>query len=92
MSEPALADRLAALLGGRVTIADLRLVSGGNARRAWSFDAVSTDRTVQPCILLAQVAGKHVESDKFKELAALAHCPDEIKKEFMRMRRELDKG
>lgn len=34
---------------------------------------------------------KHVESDKFKELAALAHCPAEIQREFMRMRRELEK-
>ncbi len=71
MSEPGLADRLAALLGGGVTIADLQLVSGGNARRAWSFDAVSTDRTVRPCILLAQVAGKHVESDTAEEYRIL---------------------
>lgn len=33
---------------------------------------------------------KHVDSDTFKELAGLAHCPDEIQKEFMRMRRDLE--
>ena len=71
MSDQELAERLAALLGGGVTIADLRLVSGGNARRAWSFDVVSTDRPVQPCILLAQVAGKHVESDTAEEYRIL---------------------
>jgi aminoglycoside phosphotransferase (APT) family kinase protein len=71
VSDPGLADRLAALMGGRVTIADLKQVSGGNARRAWSFDAVSDDMTVQPCILLAQVAGKHVESDTSAEYRIL---------------------
>lgn len=35
--------------------------------------------------------GKHIEPSTFRELAALAHCPDEIQKEFLRMRRELDK-
>jgi aminoglycoside phosphotransferase (APT) family kinase protein len=64
-------DRLAALMGGGVTIADLKLISGGNARRAWSFDAVSQDSSVQPCVLLAQVAGKHVESDTAEEYRIL---------------------
>jgi aminoglycoside phosphotransferase (APT) family kinase protein len=71
VSEPGLTDRLAALMGGGVTIADLKLVSGGNARRAWSFDAVSNDKWVQKCILLAQVAGKHVESDTAEEFRVL---------------------
>ena len=71
MSDQELAERLAALLGSGVTIADLKLVSGGNARRAWSFDAGSTDKPVQPCILLAQVAGKHVESDTAEEYRIL---------------------
>jgi aminoglycoside phosphotransferase (APT) family kinase protein len=71
VSDQDLADRLAALIGGGVTIADLKRVSGGNARRAWSFDAVATDTSVQPCILLAQVAGKHVESDTGQEYRIL---------------------
>jgi aminoglycoside phosphotransferase (APT) family kinase protein len=71
VSDPGLADRLVALMGGGVTIADLKLVSGGNARRAWSFDAVGADGAVQPCILLAQVAGKHVESDTAEEYRIL---------------------
>ena len=71
MSDQEFADRLGALLGGGVTIANLKLVSGGNARRAWSFDAGSTDKPVQPCILLAQVAGKHVESDTAEEYRIL---------------------
>ncbi len=58
-------------MGGGATIADLTRISGGNARRAWSFDAVSTDKPVQPCILLAQVAGKHVESDTAEEYRIL---------------------
>jgi aminoglycoside phosphotransferase (APT) family kinase protein len=71
VSDQGLAGRLAALLGGGVTIADLTQVSGGNARRAWSFDAVSGEGKVQVCILLAQVAGKHVESDTAEEYRVL---------------------
>ncbi len=71
MSDPGLAERLAALLGGGVAIAGLQPVSGGNARRAWSFDAVAGDGRIQPCILLAQVAGKHVESDTAEEFRVL---------------------
>ena len=71
MSDQGLSDRLAALMDGGVTIADVKLLSGGNARRAWSFDAVSRDGAVQPCILLAQVAGKHVESDTAEEFRIL---------------------
>jgi aminoglycoside phosphotransferase (APT) family kinase protein len=71
VSEQGLADRLASLLGDGVTIADLKTVSGGNARRAWSFDAVSGDGPVQRCILLAQAAGKHVESDSAEEYRVL---------------------
>lgn len=71
MSDQGLTDRLAALMSGGVTIADLKKVSGGNARRAWSFDAVSGDGKVQPCILLAQVAGKHVDSDTSEEYRIL---------------------
>jgi aminoglycoside phosphotransferase (APT) family kinase protein len=71
VSDEGFTDRLAALMGGGVRIADLRLISGGNARRAWSFDAVDTGGAVQPCILLAQVAGKHVESDTAEEYRIL---------------------
>jgi aminoglycoside phosphotransferase (APT) family kinase protein len=71
VSDPGLVDRLTVLMGGGVTIADLKLISGGNARRAWSFDTVDTGGTVQPCILLAQVAGKHVESDTAEEYRVL---------------------
>jgi aminoglycoside phosphotransferase (APT) family kinase protein len=71
VNDPLLAERLAALMGGGVTVADLKPVSGGNARKAWSFDAVTGDGEVQPCILLAQVAGKHVESDTAEEYRVL---------------------
>jgi aminoglycoside phosphotransferase (APT) family kinase protein len=71
VSNPLLAERLAALIDGGVTIADLKPVSGGNARKAWSFDAVTGGGAVQPCILLAQVAGKHVESDTAEEYRVL---------------------
>jgi aminoglycoside phosphotransferase (APT) family kinase protein len=71
VSDQGFADRIATLMGGGVTIAGLTLVSGGNARRAWSFDTVDADGTVQPCILLAQVAGKHVESDTAEEYRIL---------------------
>lgn len=71
MSDPALASRIAALMGGAVTISGLTQVSGGNARQAWSFDAGHPDGIVQNCILLAQVRGKHVESDTAAEYDVL---------------------
>jgi aminoglycoside phosphotransferase (APT) family kinase protein len=71
VNEHELSDRLAALMGGGAAIADLKLISGGNARQAWSFDAVSPDKSVKPCILLSQVAGKHVESDTAEEYRIL---------------------
>jgi aminoglycoside phosphotransferase (APT) family kinase protein len=71
VSDAGFTDRLAALMGGGVTIADVKLVSGGNARRAWSFDVVSKGGAVQRCILLAQVEGKHVESDTAEEYRIL---------------------
>lgn len=71
MNDPEFSDRLAALMSDGAVIADLKLISGGNARRAWSFDALAGDGKVQPCILLAQVAGKHVDSDTAEEYRVL---------------------
>jgi aminoglycoside phosphotransferase (APT) family kinase protein len=71
VSDQGFADRIATLMDGGVTIEGLTLISGGNARQAWSFDAVDADGAVQPCILLAQVAGKHVESDTAEEYRIL---------------------
>lgn len=68
--QAALADLLAATCG-RVTIAGLVPVFGGNARKAYAFEAVSESGHAQPCILLSQVAAKHVESDPAAEFAVL---------------------
>ena len=54
----ALSRELAALMGGGVRIADLRLISGGNARRAWSFDAVDTGGAGTPWVIIS-VKGKN---------------------------------
>ncbi len=44
---------------------------GGNARQAFAFDANWADGRTVPCILLSQVAAKHVESDTADEFAVL---------------------
>jgi aminoglycoside phosphotransferase (APT) family kinase protein len=44
---------------------------GGNARQAFAFDAVWPQGRTVPCIVLSQVAGKHVDSDTAAEYAVL---------------------
>lgn len=76
-----LATRLAAFLQRQMQdapdlrIDDLTPVSGGNARKAWSFDLVRDGRPSQPCIMLMQAGAGQLESDlaaEFKVIAALA--------------------
>ncbi len=62
---------VAALLGGAVQIAGWKRVFGGNARQAYAFDAIWPDGRNVPCIMLRQVAAKHVDSDTAAEYAVL---------------------
>ena len=65
---------LAALLTatcGRVEVSALKPVFGGNARKAYAFDARTELQGLVPCILLSQVAAKHVESDPEAEFGVL---------------------
>ena len=60
---------------GEFIVSDLRQVFGGNARQAWAFDVdfyASGEKKHVPCILLAQVAGGHVESSATAEYQVLA--------------------
>lgn len=66
-----LADRLAGA-GPAVGISGWQRAFGGNARQAYAFEAAWPDGRTTPCILLSQVAGKHVESDTAAEYAVLA--------------------
>lgn len=56
---------------GSPVLSGWKRVFGGNARRAFSFDVSWPDGRVKPCIMLSQVAAKHVESDTAKEFAVL---------------------
>lgn len=77
MTQPASPDDLilqtgvAALLGGGVQIAGWKRVFGGNARQAFAFDATWPDGRAMACIMLRQVAAKHVDSDTAAEYAVL---------------------
>ena len=77
MNDTALIARLTALLErdnpgwGAVSIDAVTPVFGGNARKAWAFDARTALGGEHACILLAQVAGKHVDSDTAEEYAVL---------------------
>lgn len=65
---------LAALLsasGEAVALSGWKRVLGGNARRAYAFDAQWPGGRCLPCIMLSQVAAKHVESDTAAEYAVL---------------------
>lgn len=65
---------LAGLLGTggeNVVISGWKRVFGGNARQAFAFDAAWGAKHSLPCILLSQVAAKHVESDTAREYAVL---------------------
>ncbi|MFG1244320.1 phosphotransferase family protein [Xanthobacter versatilis] len=84
-------DVAEALLGGAITrlvltslkdvsdvsVADLHVLFGGNARRAWSFDlsfAQAGARKCIPCVMLCQAAGRQIDSDvshEFEVLVAL---------------------
>ncbi len=73
-TEAAMQAKLSALLAaacGRVEVSALTAVSGGNARKAYAFDARTEHAGVVPCILLSQVAAKHVESDPEAEFGVL---------------------
>lgn len=65
---------LAACLGRAAAPVELtgwQRVFGGNARRAYAFEANWADGGKTPCILLSQLAGKHVDSDTAAEFAVL---------------------
>jgi aminoglycoside phosphotransferase (APT) family kinase protein len=77
-----MADRLAAFLAGRQpgAVPEIRgftAITGGNARRAWTFDLVGdlADGTgLLPCILLAKAEDGQLETDlgaEFRTLRAL---------------------
>jgi aminoglycoside phosphotransferase (APT) family kinase protein len=57
-----------------IKVIDLKRAFGGNARLAWSFELHYCDggrELVKPCILLSQVAGRHVDSDIAAEYSVL---------------------
>ncbi|QUT06869.1 phosphotransferase family protein [Sphingobium phenoxybenzoativorans] len=56
--------------GQTAELSNWKRVFGGNARRAYSFDALRNDRSL-PCIMLSQVAAKHIDSDSAREFAVL---------------------
>lgn len=65
---------LADLLGApdeEVTLSGWSRVYGGNARHAYGFTAAWDGGRVLPCIMLSQVAAKHVESDTAAEYRVL---------------------
>lgn len=66
----ALAARLGEV-GAPVELSGWQRAFGGNARQAYAFDASWADGRRVPCILLSQVAGKHVDSDTAAEFAVL---------------------
>jgi aminoglycoside phosphotransferase (APT) family kinase protein len=73
-----LARRLAAFIKDRTgetpAIERLTPVSGGNARKAWSFDLVRPGQADEPCIMLMQASAGQLESDlkaEFQVIAAL---------------------
>ena len=57
--------------GQPVDLSDFTQVFGGNARRAYAFDATWPEGRVVPCIMLCQVAAKHVDSDTAAEYGVL---------------------
>ena len=79
-----LAERLTAFIAAQeptatdVRIDDLTAVSGGNARKAYSFDLVMGDKEGHldmPCIMLMQASAGQLESDlkaEFQVISALA--------------------
>lgn len=78
MMEPSSTRQIGAALsdllgepGAPARVSDVARVFGGNARQAHAFEAVLPDGRELPCIMLSQVAGKHVESDAAAEYAVL---------------------
>jgi aminoglycoside phosphotransferase (APT) family kinase protein len=70
----AMQSALAQLLSashGPVTVREPVPVFGGNARKAWAFDCLPANEPPLPCILLSQVAAKHIESDPESEFRIL---------------------
>lgn len=70
--QEAVATLLTRGAGEAISLRGWQRVLGGNARRAWRFDAHRSDGGATPCIMLSQVAAKHVESDTAAEYAVLA--------------------
>ena len=68
--QAALAQRLGTP-AAPVTLSNWQRAFGGNARVAYAFDVTAASGQVTRCILLSQVAGKHVDSDTAAEYAAL---------------------
>ncbi|MDB5397549.1 MAG: putative phosphotransferase [Rhodospirillales bacterium] len=74
-----LLTRLAAFLQRQISNADIKIdnlmpVSGGNARKAWSFDLATGGQPTQACIMLMQAGAGQLESDlaaEFKVISAL---------------------
>lgn len=56
--------------GQSIELSNWKRVFGGNARRAYGFDALRDGRLL-PCIMLTQVAAKHIDSDSAREYAVL---------------------
>jgi len=63
-----------------LSISGFSRIFGGNARIAWAFDLHWTEagqRKFLPCIMLSQVAGRHVDSDvtaEYRLLKAITGC------------------
>jgi aminoglycoside phosphotransferase (APT) family kinase protein len=57
--------------GAPATLSGWQRAFGGNARQAFAFNVDWADGRSMPCILLSQVAAKHVDSDTAAEFAVL---------------------
>lgn len=81
LDDASMAARIAALVQGRqpgardVQVTGVKALSGGNARRAWDFDASWSDgagQHTQPCVLLARPEAGQLEVDMQREFATLS--------------------
>lgn len=74
MERIVVAIRHATPTAGDVRVVNLQAITGGNARRAWSFELSwerEHKRETLRCILLSQAPGRHVDSDPGAEFAVL---------------------
>jgi len=81
LDDTSMAARMAALIQGKqpeahdVGITAVKVLSGGNARRAWAFDASWSDsagRHTRHCVLLARVEAGQLEVDMLREFSTLS--------------------